>query len=78
MFVGDVDGDIARALVVLDVELSSTAIGQQALSGFSIVLDLKRVDGEWRVDRQRYAPQPDIAGGAADGAATSTTVSTPP
>jgi Mce-associated membrane protein len=76
VFVGDIEGDRARALVILDIELSSTAIGQQDLEDFSIVVDLVKVDGDWRVDRQRFAPQPDISGGA--GAATSTTSSTAP
>ena len=76
VFVGDIEGDRARALVVLDIELSSTAIGQQDLEDFSIVVDLRRIDGDWRVDRQRFAPQPDVSGGA--GAATSTTATTAP
>jgi hypothetical protein len=76
VFVGDIEGDRARAFVILDVELSSTAIGQQDLEDFSIIVDLVKVDGDWRVDRQRFAPQPDISGGA--GAAGSTTSSTAP
>ena len=74
VFVGDIEGDTARALVILDIELSSTAIGPQQLEDFSIVVDLLKVDGEWRVDRQRFAPQPDLGGAGAT--PTTTTVPT--
>jgi hypothetical protein len=77
VFVGDVEGDEARALVILDVDLSSAAIGQQELVGFSIIVDLVEEDGGWRVDRQRYAPQPDIAGGAPTATTTPSTVAAP-
>ena len=65
VFVGDIEGDSARALVILDIELTSTATGPQQLEDFSIVVDLLKVDGDWRVDRQRFAPQPDLGGATA-------------
>jgi hypothetical protein len=73
VFVGDIEGDSARAFVILDIELTSTATGPQQLEDFSIVVDLLKVDGEWRVDRQRAAPQPDVGG-----AASTTTPTTAP
>ncbi len=73
VFVGDVEGGRARALVVVDVELTSSASGTQELEDFSIVLDLVREGGRWRVDRQRPAPQPDVSGGTA-----ATTTTAPP
>ena len=77
VYVGDIEGDQAVALVVLDVELSSTATGDRTIEDLSILLDLLQVDGEWRVDRQRPGPQPDL-GGDDVGATPSTTAPAAP
>jgi Mce-associated membrane protein len=62
VFVGDVTDDAARALVVVDVDASSTASGTQTLTDLTFVLDLERIDGDWLVANVAPAPQPDIEG----------------
>ena len=77
VFVGDVDDDKARVLVILDIDLTSSVVGDQGFKDFTILTDLLKVDGRWRVDQQTYGPQPDLTGGAttttAPVAATTTT-----
>ncbi len=72
VFVGDVTDDTARALVVVDVDASSSASGTQTLTNLTFVLDLERVDGTWLVDNVAPAPQPDIEGDAPAGSVTTT------
>lgn len=73
VFVGQVDGDAARALVVVDVEADSAATGRQTLADLTFVIDLVRTDDGWLVDRVSPAPTPDVGG---DGLDTPTTTST--
>lgn len=73
VFVGDVTDDIARALVVVDVDASSTASGTQTLTDLTFVLDLERIDGAWLVANVAPAPQPDIEGDAPAASTTTTT-----
>ena len=78
VFVGEVNDATARALVVVDVEASSTSSGDQLLSNLSFVLDLVHVDGEWKVDKVAPAPQPDIADVGGTAPTTTTTTTAPP
>jgi hypothetical protein len=70
VFVGDVSGDHARALVVVDVVAKSDASGTQTLTGLSFVVELSRTDDGWLVDEVLPPPQPDLAGDGADGSTT--------
>jgi hypothetical protein len=62
VFVGDLAGSTARALVVVDVDADSEASGRQQLTDLTFVLDLVELDGTWLVDRVTPAPQPDLTG----------------
>jgi Mce-associated membrane protein len=64
VFVGDIEDGKARALVILDIDLTSTVVGDQGFEDFTILTDLEEIDGRWRVDSQTYGPQPDLTGGA--------------
>ena len=78
VFVGDVTGDTARALVVVDVVATSDASGTQELTDLTFVLELVRVDGHWLVDNVVPAPQPDLTGdGIEPPSATTTTTAAP-
>lgn len=76
VFLGDVSGDAARVLVVVDVVAESAASGTQTLSDLTFVLDLLRIDGAWLVDEVAPAPQPDLVGDGVEPAPTTTTVPT--
>jgi hypothetical protein len=62
VFVSDISGDEARALVVVDVVASSTETPDQRLVDLTFVLDLVFEDGEWKVDAVNPAPRPDVVG----------------
>lgn len=55
-----VDGGV-RAIVFLDVEANAPD-GAQQLVNLSFVLDLRRVDGRWRVDGVAPLPIPEVVG----------------
>lgn len=72
VFVSDVSAEQARALVVVDVVASSTETPDQRLVDLTFVLDLVFEDGEWKVDAVNPAPRPDVVGGPATTAPTTT------
>lgn len=72
VFVTEVSGGRARALVVVDVKASSAETPDQTLVDLTFVLDLVRVGSDWKVDAVSPAPRPDVVGG--DEGTTSTTV----
>jgi len=62
VFAGEVDGDRARALVVVDIDASGPE-GEQRLVGLSFVLEMVREDSRWLVDAVGPAPFPEVVGG---------------
>jgi hypothetical protein len=62
VFAGEVDGDRARALVVVDIDASGPE-GEQRLVGLSFVLEMVREDSTWLVDAVGPAPFPEVVGG---------------
>lgn len=72
VFVTEVSGGRARALVVVDVKASSAETPDQTLVDLTFVLDLVRVGSHWKVDAVSPAPRPDVVGG--DEGTTATTV----
>lgn len=78
VFVGDVSDGRARALVIADVEASSSASGKQRLSGLAFVLDLVVEGGEWRVSAVVPAPRPEITGPGGEPTSTTTTTAEVP
>ena len=81
VFLGELDRDRIRALVVADI--AATSDGQaQRLEDLSFVLELVREDGRWLVDGVGPAPFPEVVGeGGGQGqepAAPSTTSTTAP
>ncbi|HEY9558058.1 MAG TPA: hypothetical protein VIR58_15080, partial [Acidimicrobiales bacterium] len=77
VFVGDITGDTARALVAVDVEATSAASGTQQLTDLTFVVDLVHLDGEWLVDRVNPAPQPDLTGDGVEQPPATTTTTAP-
>jgi hypothetical protein len=69
VYLGEVEGSHARALVVVDVTANSPTDGKQQLDDVSFVLDLQRTGDGWRVAKVARAPQPELA--------TTTTVAAP-
>ncbi|HEX4903260.1 MAG TPA: hypothetical protein VFV42_10660 [Acidimicrobiales bacterium] len=62
VFAGEVTGDRARALVVVDIDASGPE-GRQRLVGLSFVLEMVREDSRWLVDAVGPAPFPEVVGG---------------
>jgi hypothetical protein len=82
VFVTAIADDAARAVVVVDVEATGE-LGGRTLDDLSLVLDLRKQGGEWRVDDVNL-PQPRILGpdgqpitGTSTTATTSTTAPAP-
>lgn len=73
VYVSDISGDEARALVVVDVVASSAETPDQRLVDLTFLLDLVIEDGEWKVEAVNPAPRPDVVGGP-----TTTSPATPP
>lgn len=68
VFVSSTDGDGIRALVVVDINASSTGKQPQRLVDLTFVLQMVRQKGSWKVDKVAPAPYPNVVG------ATSTTI----
>lgn len=76
VFASEVDGDRARALVVVDIDASGPE-GEQRLVGLSFVLEMVREDSRWLVDAVGPAPFPEVVGGPEGGAPASPDRSSP-
>jgi Mce-associated membrane protein len=59
VFTGDVDGDRAVAMVVLDLTQDGEA-GPRDVPNLTIRLELERIDGRWLVDDFSYQRPPDL------------------
>lgn len=63
VYLGDVSEAAAVALVVVDVEAASAATGDQTLTDLTFLVDLIRVDDQWRVDQVAPPPQANVGNG---------------
>ncbi|MFD0852891.1 hypothetical protein ACFQ07_11675, partial [Actinomadura adrarensis] len=75
-YVSEIDGERAKALVVLDSEVRSTA-GTRRVLGSKLLLELVREKGQWRVDAMTSLEADDETMTKPDGTPVTPTPNTP-